>query len=95
MPAYVVVNLQVLDPVRYEEYKKMAPASIAQYGGRYLARGGTMSILEGTWDSCRFVILEFSDAARARAWWDSKEYAPAKALRQATAQTDMVLLEGC
>jgi len=94
MPAYVVVNLRVLDPVRYEEYKRQAPASIAAYGGRYLARGGAVSVLEGTWQPSRFVILEFPDAARARAWWDSKEYAAPKALRQATAQTDLFIVEG-
>ena len=82
MPAYVVVNVQVQEPVQYEEYKHRAPASIAAYGGRYLVRGGAMSILEGEWDACRFVILEFPDAERARAWWESKEYAPAKALRR-------------
>lgn len=94
MSAYVVVNVDVQDVHRYADYRDAAPASIAQYGGRYLVRGGKAEILEGEWMPKRFVILEFPDAERARAWWASEEYAAPKALRQATAKTDMVLVEG-
>lgn len=94
MPAYVVVNVKVEDPVRYEEYRRLAPASIAAYGGRYLARGGRTEVLEGDWQPARFVILEFDSAARARAWLDSPEYAPVKRIRHETARTSMVVIEG-
>lgn len=94
MPAYVVVQIDVEDPVRYAEYKRMAPPSIAAYGGRYVVRGGACEILEGSWLPPRLVVLEFASAERARAWWASPEYAPAKALRQASAQTEMLLIEG-
>ena len=94
MPAYVVVNIEVHDPKRYEEYKALAPASIAAHGGRYLARGGPAEALEGDYRPRRFVILEFPTAERARTWWACEEYARAKALRQASATTDMILVEG-
>lgn len=94
MPAYVIVDIAIHDPATYERYKLLAPASISTYGGRYLARGGTTTTLEGEWQPSRLVILEFPDAERAREWWGSPEYAEAKALRQASARTDMVLLEG-
>jgi uncharacterized protein (DUF1330 family) len=94
MAAYVVVHLDVHDPVRYETYKAMAPASIRQYGGRYLTRGGAVEVLEGEWTPKRLVILEFPSMERAKTWWDSPEYAEAKALRIATSSTEMVLLEG-
>ena len=94
MPAYVVVHVKVQDPVRYEEYKQLAPASIRQYGGRYLTRGGAVEVLEGEWVPKRLVILEFPSMERARDWWDSTEYADPKALRHATAESTMVLLEG-
>jgi uncharacterized protein (DUF1330 family) len=51
-------------------------------------------VLEGDWPTGRFVILEFPSAARAREWWDSEDYRPAKALRHATASTKMILVEG-
>jgi uncharacterized protein (DUF1330 family) len=94
MSAYVVVDVDVKDKERYAEYIKLAPPSIAQYGGRYLARAGRTETLEGEWRPRRFVILEFPTYERAKEWWSSPEYAPAKALRQATADAEMVLTEG-
>jgi uncharacterized protein (DUF1330 family) len=94
MAAYVIVQITVKDPETYERYRALAPASITQYDGRYLARGGATETLEGTWKPARLVILEFPSAARARAWWSSPEYAPAKALRQECADAEMLLVEG-
>jgi uncharacterized protein (DUF1330 family) len=94
MAAYVIVQIVVEDPVVYEQYRAMAPPSIAAYGGRYLVRGGRSEILEGAWQPGRLVVLEFSSPDQARAWWDSPEYAPAKALRQRCAQTEMLLVDG-
>ena len=94
MPAYIVVNIDVKDADRYSTYKEMAPPSIAQYGGRYIARGGNAEVLEGSYQPKRFVILEFPSVEKARAWWGSTEYADAKKLRQASSSTDMILVEG-
>ena len=94
MPAYIVVDIEVQDAATYDRYKSLAPASIAKYEGKYIARGGKTEVLEGDWTPTRLVILEFPDVERARAWWASAEYAEGKALRQRSARTDMVLLEG-
>lgn len=94
MTAFVVVDITVQDAEVYEEYKRLAPPSIAQYGGRYIVRGGQTSVLEGGWTPSRLVILEFPTADAARNWWSSPEYAAAKALRQQCAGADMVLVEG-
>lgn len=94
MRAYVVVDITIHDANTYEAYKGLAPPAIAKYGGKYLVRGAKTSILEGTWDPKRFVILEFPDAEAARAWWNSPEYAPGKKLRQSCATTQMLLVEG-
>jgi uncharacterized protein (DUF1330 family) len=94
MPAYVVVSITVHDPEPYAQYRAMAPPTIAKYGGRYIARGGTTHVMEGDWDPKRLVILEFPDVEKARAWWDSPEYAPAKALRQSCADAQLVITEG-
>lgn len=94
MPAYVVAEIEVEDPVRYEEYKKLAPTAIAAYGGRYVARGGRTEVLEGAWSPQRLVIVEFPTLARAQEWWDSPEYAPAKALRQSCARAKLIVLDG-
>ncbi len=94
MPAYFVVHVKVKDPVRYEEYKAQAPASIRQYGGRYLTRGGKTLVIEGNWTPERLVLVEFPTVERGLEWWNSPEYAGPKSLRHATAETTMVLLEG-
>jgi len=93
-PAYVVVNVAVHDPETYKRYIQLAPPGIAAYGGRYIARGGSAQALEGDYQPKRFVILEFPSIERARAWWSSPEYAEAKAMRQASATTEMILVEG-
>jgi len=94
MPAYVVVEVEVEDPVRYEDYKKMVPPSLEAFGGRFLVRGGKVETLEGAWTPNRLVIVEFPSVEKAKAWWSSAEYAEAKALRQATATTKLIVAEG-
>jgi uncharacterized protein (DUF1330 family) len=59
-----------------------------------VVRGGATETVEGTWRPTRLVIVEFPSVDRAREWWGSPEYAAAKALRQACADTEMLLVEG-
>lgn len=94
MAAYVIVNVTINDSTRYDEYKKLAAPTVTAYGGRYIVRGGATEILEGKWQPGRVVVLEFPDTQRARDWWNSPDYAPGKELRQAIADTDMILVEG-
>ncbi|HUI89564.1 MAG TPA: DUF1330 domain-containing protein [Anaerolineales bacterium] len=94
MSAYVIVDIEVIDPEGYKQYVKLAPAAVTLYGGRYLARGGLNETLEGDWHAKRLVILVFENADRARAWLNSPEYAPARKLRHQYARSNMVLVEG-
>lgn len=94
MTAYDIVDIEVTDPAGYEEYKKLAPAAVQLYGGKYIARGGPNETLEGDWKANRLVILEFESVAKAKAWLNSPEYAPARRLRHQYARTNMVVVEG-
>ena len=94
MSAYVIVDIEVTDSEGYKEYVKVAPESIKIFGGRYIARGGQNETLEGEWHAKRLVILEFPSVAQAKAWLNSDEYAPARALRHKYAKTNMVVVEG-
>ncbi|MHB8134655.1 MAG: DUF1330 domain-containing protein [Anaerolineaceae bacterium] len=94
MTAFLVVEIQVIDPENYEMVKKLTPPIVAQYGGKYLARGGETLTLEGQWNPKRLVIIEFDSMDQAKAWWNSNEYAPVKQMRQQFAITNMVLTEG-
>ena len=94
MAAYVIVQVDVKDPVRYEDYRRLVGPTLAKYGGRFIARGGAIEVLEGGWHPGRLVILEFPSTDRAREWWNSPEYAEAKAIRQATSEGTLLILEG-
>ena len=94
MPAYVIADVAVTDPVGYEEYRQRVPAVIAAYGGRYLARGGSTRVLEGSWVPRRCVILEFPSMAQLEAFWSSPEYRPLREIREHTADSNLVAVEG-
>jgi uncharacterized protein (DUF1330 family) len=94
MPAYVIAHVDVTDPERYEDYKKLAFETVTQYGGRYLARGPKPDVLEGDWHPKRLVLLEFPSAEQARKWWESPEYSTAKTIRQATSKSELVIIDG-
>ena len=94
MKAYIIVDVDVTDPVQYEDYKKMTPPSLVPFEGKFIVRGGATETLEGDWKPNRFVMLEFPSLEKAKAWWASDSYAPAKKLRQSTAKTKMIVVEG-
>ncbi|GGL20246.1 DUF1330 domain-containing protein [Deinococcus radiotolerans] len=94
MPAYVIVNTRVLDPTRIQQYRHLAEQSIQQFGGRYLARGGALSVLEGSYQPERMVLVEFPTLDRAQAWYASEGYAEARRARAGIAEFEMILVEG-
>jgi uncharacterized protein (DUF1330 family) len=94
MAVYAVVNIQITDPERYTEYREKAPATIARYGGKYLARGGEVEVLEGKWNPQRLVILEFESKERFHEWYNSPEYTPLKEQRHEASDTEFVVVEG-
>jgi uncharacterized protein (DUF1330 family) len=94
VPAYIVANVEVTDPAGYEEYRKGVAATIQQYGGRFLVRGGATEVLEGTFAPKRIVILEFESVERAKQWYDSPEYRPLLAMRKRASRGDLFLAAG-
>jgi uncharacterized protein (DUF1330 family) len=94
MAGYVIANVDVKDQAGYEEYRKLVPATVAKYGGKYVVRGGVVEKLEGAWQPKRVVVLEFASVEQARRWYTSEEYRPAKALRLKAAASDVLIVEG-
>ena len=94
MPAYVIAETDVHDPEQFERYKTAAPDTIAAYGGRYVARGGELDVLEGDWSPPRLVILEFDDLEAAKRWYASPEYQEIKRLREGAATMRLVAVDG-
>ncbi|WP_033294686.1 DUF1330 domain-containing protein [Amycolatopsis jejuensis] len=94
MPAFVIANIAVHDPENYEEYRRDSPPLTAEFGGRYLVKGGETVSLEGDWRPNRFVLIEFADLEQARRWYTSDRYAPLRGVRQRTADTQLLLADG-
>jgi uncharacterized protein (DUF1330 family) len=94
MSAYLHADIEVTDPVAFEEYRRQVPAVIAAHGGRYLVRGGAAEVLEGDGLPKRQVIVEFPDMAHLRAFYDSAAYQPLKRLRQRSSTATLVAVEG-
>lgn len=94
MAAYVIAEVNVTNPTLYDEYRKLVPATLEKYGGRFAVRGGAVEPKEGGWAPARFVVVEFPTMELARKWYHSPEYAPALALRNKAADSRLILVEG-
>ena len=94
MRGYVVLEIEVVDPAKYDKYRQMAGSSIEQYGGRFVVRAGKLDVLEGDWAPKRLVVLEFPSTDQAKALFNSPEYAEAKALRKEAARAKVIVVEG-
>jgi len=94
MSAYVIAEIEVVDPAAYEDYRKQVPAVVARFGGRFIVRGGKIDPREGGWTPKRIVVLEFPSMAQAQKWYDSPEYAPLIKLRQKASKGKLLLVEG-
>ena len=94
MKGFVIVDIEILDQGKYQKYRQMAASSIEQYGGNYLVRGGRIQPLEGDWSPERLAIVEFESLEKAKAWYDSPEYAPAKQIRQEASRGKILIVEG-
>lgn len=94
MAAYALVNVEITDSVGFAEYRKLVPATIAAFGGRYLTRGGATEVLEGEWMPNRLVILEFPDVATIKAWYHSSEYRQLLEVRKRASKADFVIIDG-
>jgi uncharacterized protein (DUF1330 family) len=82
MAAYVVVDVRSADPERAARYRAMSGPSVERHGGRFLARGGAICVLEGDWVPERLVVIEFASVEAARSWFDSEDYRDARSVRE-------------
>jgi uncharacterized protein (DUF1330 family) len=94
MPAYLIVETDIHDPEQYELYKQASPGAVAAGGGRFIARGGELAVLEGDWQPKRLVLIEFEDLEAAKRFYASPAYQDAKRLREGAANLNMVAVEG-
>ena len=94
MAAYVIVDVEVTEPVKFAEYGGLVPGTVEKYGGKYLVRGGTIEKIEGKWEPTRVVVIEFQSVEQAKRWDDSDEYSGPKQLRREASKANLLIVEG-
>lgn len=94
MPAYVIADVEVTNPEMFEEYRKLVPATVEAYGGRYIVRGGDSEVVEGEWTPSRTVVIEFESFEQAKAWHSSEMYAGPKQMRIDSTNSSVIIVDG-
>ena len=94
MSAYLIAEIDVVDPAAYEDYRKQVLAVVTKYGGKFIVRGGKIEPKEGGWTPKRIVVVEFPSLAQAQKWYGSPEYAPLIKLRQKASKGKLIIVEG-
>ncbi len=94
MSAYLIANVDIKDAERIKDYLKATPSIIKQFGGKFLVRGGDFEICEGSWNPKRLVLVEFESMQKAKQFYNSPEYKAIKDLRQSSAYTEWVFVDG-
>ena len=94
MAAYIIATIEVTDPEQFEVYRGQVPATIEKHGGKYLARGGEVTVVEGDQPERRTVVLEFADLDAAKGWYYSDDYAGPKALRIQSTISNVMIVDG-
>jgi uncharacterized protein (DUF1330 family) len=95
MSVYMIIEAkEIMDRTKYGEYIEKVPQTIKKYGGKYLARGGNVTVVSGTWNPARLIIVEFASMDKFHTWWRSPEYRAVAPLREQSAKTNAVVVEG-
>jgi len=94
MSAYVVVQEDIKDEAMFDQYRKQVMPTIAAHGGKFIVRGGKISVIEGEWPMPRFVIIEFASRQAAEGWYNSPEYQKILPLRLKSGKGNLIIVDG-
>jgi uncharacterized protein (DUF1330 family) len=94
MAAYVIGNIEITEPAAFREYRNRVGATVEQYGGKFVVRGGKVDSKEGDWQPRLLVMVEFTSLEQAERWYNSPEYKPLIAIRENAARTQLIIAEG-
>ena len=94
MAAYVMIDSVITDQAVFDDYLEQVPAVVEAHGGRYLARGGAIEVVQGDWTPNRIVVIEFDSVELARGWQDSPDYAELRAMLNRSSKTSVIITEG-
>ena len=94
MACYLVADMRISDPELFAEFAEAVPATVEQYGGRYLIRGGKFEVAQGDWTPDRVVVIEFASMDQAKAWYDSPEFEGPKQTLARSSNSNFIFVEG-
>ena len=94
MSGYAIFNINVKSPENYKEYVEKVKPIAEKYGGEYLVRGGENTIVEGSWQHPRTVVIKFPTYEKALEWYNSEEYKPIKKIRLDNAESNGMIIKG-
>lgn len=86
--------LSITDEQGMQHYRERVMATVDHYGGRYVAIGGPLELIEGEARPTFPVVIEFPSMEQAQRWYGSPEYADLKQLRQRSATANAFFLQG-
>ena len=94
MAAYVIFDVDIRDPTRYQEFMSGVKPALEAAGAKYLARGGSHKVYEGDWEPRRIVLLEFPSVAAWESFYNGTTYQALKSVRDACSSARLVSVEG-
>ena len=94
MTAYVIFDVEIKDPTRYQDFMNGVKPALAEAGARYLARGGAHKVYEGDWEPRRIVLLEFPSVAAWESFYNGPVYGGLKAVRDECSSARLVSVVG-
>ena len=94
MVCYVIADMNSPNPEQFAEFIEVTPATVQQYGGKYLIRRGSIEVAQGDWTPSRLVVTEFAGMDQARAWFDSPEFECPKQIQARSSDSNFVFVEG-
>ena len=94
MTGYVITDVEITDADRYAEFLQKVTGTVESFGGKFVARGGAIDVVEGDWNPNRIALLEFDSVERAKEWLSSPEYNELNELRTSSSNINMVVFEG-
>ena len=91
---YAIFNIEVTNPEDYKEYVEKVKPTAEKYGGEYIVRGGDNTVVEGSWQHPRTVVIKFPTYEKALEWYNSEEYKPIKPIRLANSEANGIIIKG-
>jgi uncharacterized protein (DUF1330 family) len=79
--AYVISAVEgIVDEATVRRYAELTGLAIQHYGGRFIVSNAEPVVVEGELLSGHLSMVEFPSMEQAKSWYDSPEYAEARAL---------------